>query len=246
MVPGDVSSCVCTTTKAVALSSPWPALDETNTAIIVTSACVGCGTVFAPVSGRRLSADYRARFAARDQIGRHGTWSTLGLPSIRRLGEGIGDADLVFAPPKQLRFFAYDFDNMALSDLQGTVRGRLGLGRSLWPRAIVTPAWDRPVIVHHGLVEKFATKRDNQHLHLVSLTHRTIEIPLEGWIDDYGGSRNLHLLAKYRLGHDAVVVHMVCVDTATALCTTSYQLSSGTENDKRKGDFQYARWAVPG
>ena len=243
MVPADISPCACTTSNVITLSS-WSALDESGAEITVTAACAGCGTVFHPAGGRRLSPDHRAQLAASRQIGRHGTWTTLGLPSIARLGEGIGDAMLVFAPPKQLRFFAYDFENLSPNDLHGTIRARLGLGRSLWPRVIVTPAWNRPVIVHHGLVEKFATKRDNAHLHLVSLTQRTIENPLEGWIDDYDGSRNLHLLAKYRLGRDSVV-HMVCVDTATALCTTAYRLSSGRENDKRKGEFRYARWAAP-
>lgn len=244
MVPGASARCACTKSRIVTLSSLWQAFDDGGTAVPVTEACAGCGTVFLPVGGGRLSADHRARLAARCQVGQHGTWTTLGLPSITRLGEDVGDPSLVFAPPKQLRFFAYDFESLAPGDLHGAVRARLGLGRSLWPRAIVSPAWDRPVILHHGLVEKFATKRDNAHLHLVSLTQRTIESPLEGWIDDYEGSRNLHLLAKYRLGRDTVV-HMVCVDTATAICTTAYRLSSGKEDAKRKGEFCYAAWAAP-
>lgn len=243
-MPEDISPCACTASNVVTLSSSWRALDETGTPIVVTAACAGCGTVHLPVGGHRLSADHRARLAASRQLGRHGTWTALGLPSIARLGEGVGDPAFVFAPPKQLRFFAYDFESLAPPDLNGTVRARLGLGRSLWPRAILSPACERPVIVHHGLVEKFAAKRDSAHLHLVSLTQRTIEKPLEGWIDDYEGSRNLHLLAKYRLGRDTVV-HMVCVDTRTALCTTAYRLSSGKEDHKRKGEFCYAGWAEP-
>lgn len=244
MVSGDSSPCACTKSAIITLRNSWSALDDAGAAVAVTEACTACGTVLSPTGGRRLSADYRARLAASRQVGRHGTWTTLGLPSLARLGEDVGNPAIVFAPPKQLRFFAYDFEHLAPNDLHGTIRARLGLGRSLWPRAIVSPAWDRPVIVHHGLVEKFAAKRDNAHLHLVSLTQRTIENPLEGWVDDYEGSRNLHLLAKYRLGRDAVV-HMVCMDTATAICTTAYQLSTGREDAKRKGELRFAGWVAP-
>jgi hypothetical protein len=238
-----VSSCACTSSKPVSIESSWPASDKNGTAIVVRSACAGCGVVFDP-TGHELDADHRARLAAREQIGRFGTWSNLGLPSVTRLGDRVGARSLVVEPPNHLRFFPYDFEALAPADLRGAVRSRLGLSRSLWPRAIITPAWDRPVIVHHGLVEKFTTKLDNMHLHLVALTQRTIEQPVEAWTNDYDGAPNLHLMARYRLPH-SVVTHLVCADTRTALCMTQYILTDDVEDDKRNGVFQYASWAAP-
>jgi hypothetical protein len=208
----------------------------------VRTACVGCGVIFDPVEGGCLNSDFRARLAARVQLGKVHPWSRLGLPSMRRIGTTVGDAAIIEKVPKALRFFKYDWENLADADLFGTVRSRLG--RSLWPRAIVSAAWERPVILHHGIAEKIANKRDNAHLHLVSLATRTIRNPAEAWIDDYAGSRNLHLFARYQIGRE-VVAQMVCVDTVTALCTTVYHHEPGDEDAKRTGIFHYASWAAP-
>lgn len=161
-----------------------------------------------------------------------------------RIGAGFGERTLVTNVPRALRFFKYDWENLDDAQLFGNVRNRLGLGRTLWPRALVTSAWDRPVIVHHGIAEKLTAKRDNSHLHLVSLVERTITSPAEAWIDDYRGSRNLHLLARYEIGRETVT-HMVCVDTSTALCTTAYHHSIGRDDPKRHGLFQFAGWTAP-
>jgi hypothetical protein len=212
--------------------------------VLVRTVCLGCGVVFEPAGDHRLSPDFRARIAARLQLGRSGTWGQLGLPSMRRIGMTVGDARHIVKVCKTARFFKYDWENLADADLFGTVRSRLGLGRGMWPRAITSPAWDRPVILHHGIAEKLANKRDNSHLHLVSLVPRTIAEPAEAWIDDYGGSRNVHLFGRYAIGRE-VVAQMVCVDTATALCTTAYHHDPGSEDTKRRGHFLYASWAAP-
>jgi hypothetical protein len=196
-----------------------------------------------PTDAGRLDSDHRARLVARQRLGTSCTWDAVGLPAFRRIGVTAGDRSIIGKVPKASRFFKYDWEHLADPDLFGAIRSRLHLGRTLWPRAVRSPAWNRPVILHHGLAEKFTTKRDNAHLHLVSMAQQTIEEPAEGWINEYNGSYNLHLLAPYRIAH-AVLTQMVCVDTETAICTTAYHLTPGAEDAKRKGFYQYASWAA--
>jgi hypothetical protein len=238
------SSCRCTRLVERLIAADWPASTESASAVTVRRACIGCGKILAPADGGFLDSDYRARLWGREQVGKRGDWQRLGLPSMRRIGAGVGPASLVTQVAKSDRFFKYDWENLADADLFGSVRSRLGLGRGWWPRAVMTPAWSQPVIDHHGLAEKFARKRDNSHLHLVSLACRTIASPVEAWIDEYDGSSSLYLLARYRIGGD-VVAHMACVDTRTNLCTTIYHHDPDGEQAKRRGLFQYAAWAAP-
>lgn len=244
-MPASLSySCRCSRCDPARFSRTWAAVAESGQIVHVCSACAGCGIVLDPPVGARLNADHRTRLAARRKVGNSGSWDELGLPSMRRLGVTVGALDLVGRVPKELRFFKYAWENLDDAGLFGNVRSRLGLSRTFWPRAIVSAAWDRPVILHHGIAEKVANKRDNSHLHLVSLTARTIANPAEAWIADYGASRNLHLFARYEIGSE-IVAHMVCVDTATALCTTAYHHGAGREDSKRHGTFHYASWAAP-
>ncbi len=236
--------CACARASRIDFATPWQAETENAYSVRVQSACAGCGAIFEPLAAGRLDSSHRAQLSAARRVGAAGTWNSLGLPSLRRIGVDVGDASLIATVPKSQRFFKYDWDRLADGDLFGAVRSRLGLGRSFWPRAVVTPAWTRPVIIHHGLAEKFTSKRDNAHLHIVSLAERTIRLPAEGWIAEYRGSPNLHLLARYRIGR-IVIDQMACIDTETAICTTVYHLDPAAADRKRAGLFHYARWVAP-
>ncbi len=86
--------------------------------------------------------------------------------------------------------------NLSVTNLEGIIRRYMGLGSSLWPLSVASPAWPRPIILHHGLALKFAKKGDVDHVFLCGYCSDTVRYPTELWLGTHHGRSRLRFLKK--------------------------------------------------
>lgn len=200
-----------------------------------------CGAL--PVApGFQLEESARLMLLARERIGRTGDWRKLSLPRFHRIGRTIGPA--VVVPTVRRRRVHETFERMSEANLEGLVRGYLGLSATLWPRAVHAAVWPHPIVIHHGLAHKFARKRDRDHLFLCGYTPDAIEYPTEVWHGSHGGKPRLRFLKKLATADDIHTL-LVSVDSESSIVATSYILGPQQYDVNREGTLLFAAWAAP-
>jgi hypothetical protein len=216
----------------------------------VESACVDCGTIFAPsfLRERRYNADVddllevlkgkqAARTVRRDVLDRTGSYKELKLPSW------LADASDARALLPRAREVALQTQSEATR--RGSIRHALGLSRDAVEIAVPTVLGN--IFVRDNVVAHLVTKTDSGHNQLAHLTLQSLSCPREIWHD----AEKVRFLALYRLG-DQLATHMVVVHEAERWVYTAYEIDDsggrprGTieerTNTKRRGTCRYVAY----
>jgi hypothetical protein len=208
---------------------------------VARRACVTCGALPATPEVR-LEESFRLMLLARERIGSSGDWRSLGLPRFHRIGRTVGPA--VIVPTLRRRRVHETFERLSDANLEGLIRRYMGLPATLWPRAVHTAVWPHPIIIHPGLAQKFARKRDRDHIFLCGYTYDAIAFPTEVWHGTHNGKPHVRFLKKLATANDVHTL-LVSVDSASSIVATSYILDPQQYDVNREGTFLFASWAAP-
>ncbi|HEV2642796.1 MAG TPA: hypothetical protein VGT98_08815 [Candidatus Elarobacter sp.] len=165
------------------------------------------------------------------------------MPRFDEIGDTVGPTYAIFPTVKRRRFHQV-FQNMSGANLEGLIRNAMGLPANLWPYGLRPDAWGAPLVIHHGLVGKFARKRDRPHLFLVSYTADAIMYPTEVWLGTHRGKPRLRFLKKLSV-FGVVNNLLVCADPRTSIVVTSYVVAPHSLDASREGELLHASWASP-
>jgi hypothetical protein len=236
----------CELEEIATISSGWRTTVRSEAAgdniATVPSACVQCGRLTSNLEWR-LSESSLFQLRARERIGHTGNWRSLQLPRFHRLGRTIGDDALILRTIRNRRL-REKIENLTLANLEGLIRKHMGLPSSLWPRSIPSPGWHHPIIVHHGLALKFATKKDVNHVFLCGYIYDVIKYPTEVWLGTHHERPRLRFLRKLRTEKEHYTL-LVSVDPTDSIVATAYILDDQQHEVNREGVFCFASWTAP-
>jgi hypothetical protein len=207
----------------------------------VTTACIRCGAL-PDLAGLTLHPyDRIALWAARTpEI--YGDAVRMGLPTLTNLaGDRLGAAHVITTDAE------HRIDSLA-KNLQrdyvlGLLKRALPFRQNAWPRAIDCPGLEHPIIIHPGLREKFADRRDAAHVRFAHYSVNVIAGPIEVW-EAYAGRPTYRIVGTLKAG-DRFHHMVVAAEADNHICDTAYVVDRAERIEGyRTGRLRYAAWTL--
>lgn len=205
----------------------------------IDKVCVTCGHL-PDLTGLALHPLDRAALRAAAAIGTSGDAVEMGFPTMSELAADAVGAALLIRTNSDHRIDG-TVKTMTRTYVLGLLKHRMPFRQDAWPRAVDCPGLDHPVILHTGLREKFADRRDADHVRFAYYSRSVIAHPVEIWQNEDGRLKYSilgSLAAGSRLHHMLVVA-----EADNHICDTAYVVDRPERIEGyRRGRLIYAGW----
>jgi hypothetical protein len=227
--------------SAAALALRFHPARPARDGIRIERVCILCGHL-PELAGLILHPHDQAALRATTLIGTTGDAVQMAFPSLTQLATDRLGASLVVQTEKTHRIDG-TVKSLKRDYVLGLLKRAMPFRQETWPRAVDCPGLGHPVIIHPGLREKFADRRDADHVRFAYYLRSVIAHPFEIW-EAEDQRVKYHILGTLQVG--AGFHHMIVVAEAdNHICDTAYAVDRAERIEGyRTGRLLYAGWQL--